>query len=341
MKLFQRILSNLTFFIIVMLLFLLFFQNKVSLPPSLQAVGRMHPLLLHLPIGLLVISFILWIGRKNIEATSFQKIFILVLHVTAFTAALTALMGFFLSREGGYDENILLKHKILGITTAALSYTLLLLYRSFPERNFAFGAMMALSTAAMIAGSHFGSNLTRGEGFVWQPLRNGNIEEEKITDTSSLFTAAIRPILRSKCFSCHNEKKAKGGLIMTTDEKILEGGKNGPVWISGDALNSHIIQKINLPEDEKKHMPPKGKPQLNQEQIDLLFAWIQSGADMKKTMKSYADGDTLKILAAKFIHLPKEESEKIYSFAAAPVSTIQKLRGPYCSVFPLSQKSPA
>ena len=49
---------------------------------------------------------------------------------------------------------------------------------------------------------------------------------------------------------------------MTTEEKILEGGKNGPIWKSGDALNSHIIENINLPEDEKKHMPPKGKPQV-------------------------------------------------------------------------------
>jgi uncharacterized membrane protein/mono/diheme cytochrome c family protein len=341
MKLFQRILSNLSFIIIVMLLFLLFFQNKVSLPPSLQAVGRMHPLLLHLPIGLLVISIILWIGKKNIEQASFQKIFILVLQVTAFTAALTALMGFFLSREGGYDENILLKHKVLGITTAILSYTLLLVYQSFPEKKFVFGTTITLSLVAMIIGSHFGSNLTHGEGFVWQPLKNEKDTEEKITDSSSLFIAAIRPILRSKCFSCHNEKKAKGGLIMTTEEKILEGGKKGPIWKSGDALNSHIIQKINLPEDEKKHMPPKGKPQLSQEQLDLLFVWIQSGADMKKTMKDYEDDDTVKILAAKFIHLPKAETEKTYSFAAAPTSTIQKLSGPFCSVFPLSQNSPA
>jgi hypothetical protein len=128
---------------------------------------------------------------------------------------------------------------------------------------------------------------------------------------------------------------------MTTEEKILEGGKNGPIWKSGDALNSHIIQNINLPEEEKKHMPPKGKPQLSQEEIDLLFTWIQSGADMKKTMKDYEDGDTVKILASKFIHLPKDEEERKYAFAPAPVSLIQKLSSPFCSVFPLSQNSPA
>lgn len=342
MKLFQRILSNLSFFIIVMLLFLLFFQNKVSLPPALQAVGRMHPLLLHLPIGLLVISFILWLGSRSIDARSFQNIFILVLQVTAFTAALTALMGFFLSREGGYDENILLKHKVLGIATAVLSYALLLIYKANPERKFVFGTIFTLSLAAMIVGSHFGSNLTHGEGFVFQPLqKEEEIREEKITDSSTLFIAAIRPILKSKCFSCHNERKAKGELILTSEEKILAGGKNGPIWKPGDALNSHIIQNINLPEDDKKHMPPKGKPQLSQEEIDLLFAWIQAGADLKKMLSEYTGDDTLKILASKFIHLPKEQAEKVYPFAAAPPSTVQKLSGPFCAVFPLSQNSPA
>lgn len=342
MKLFQRILSSLSFFIIVMLLFLLFFQSKVSLPPSMQAVGRMHPLLLHLPIGLLVISFILWIGKKNIEAESFQKIFVLVLQVTAFTASLTALMGFFLSREGGYDENILLKHKVLGIITAILSYALLVIYQSDPEKKFLFGTAVTLSLIVMVAGSHFGSTLTHGEGFVLQPLQGEEeIEEQKITDSSSLFAAAVRPILKSKCFSCHNERKAKGELIMTTEDKILAGGKNGPIWKSGDALNSHIIQNINLPEEDKKHMPPKGKPQLSQDETDFLFAWIQSGADMKRPLKSYSDDDTLKILASKFIRLPDEQVEKEYSFAAAPFSLLEKLSGAFCSVRPLSQHSPA
>jgi uncharacterized membrane protein/mono/diheme cytochrome c family protein len=342
MKLFQRILSNLSFFIIVMLLFLLFFQDKVSLPPLLQSIGRMHPLLLHLPIGLFIISFILWLGRRSIEEGSFEKIFILVLTVTAFTAALTALMGFFLSREGGYDESVLSKHKILGVLTAALAYILLLIYQANPQKKFLFGSSMIASLLVMIIGSHFGSTLTHGEGFVWQPLQGEEeIKEEKITDSSSLYAAAVRPILKSKCFSCHNEKKAKGGLIMTSEEKILAGGKNGPIWQSGDALNSHIIQNIYLPEDDKKHMPPKGKPQLTEQEISFLFAWIEAGADMRKPMKDYGEDDTLKILASAFIHLPKEESVKMYPFKTASFSLIQKLSSPFCAVFPLSENSPA
>jgi hypothetical protein len=129
---------------------------------------------------------------------------------------------------------------------------------------------------------------------------------------------------------------------MTTEEKLLAGGKNGPIFIAGDALNSHIIQKINLPEEEKKHMPPIGKPQLTTEEIQLLFRWIQSGADMQKRLYEFPETDSLKILASQFINLPKEESnERKYSFAAAPTTTIEKLSSPFCSVFPLSQNSPA
>jgi uncharacterized membrane protein/mono/diheme cytochrome c family protein len=342
MKLFQRILSGLSLVFLAMLLFLLFFQDKVSLSPALQSVGRMHPLLLHLPIGLLVISFILWIAERSIEKESFQKIFILVLQITVFTATLSALMGFFLSREGGYDTDILSKHKFLGVATAVLSFTLLWIYQSVPEKNFLFGTLMTASLVTLIIGSHFGASLTHGEGFVLQPIKGEeNIQEEKITDSSSLFAAAIRPIFKSKCFSCHNERKAKGELIMTTEELMLKGGKNGPIWNSGDALNSHIIQNINLPEDDKKHMPPKGKPQLTNEETALLFAWIESGADLKKKLLEYADDDTLKILASKFIDLPKQEEERVYPFTAASVSTIQKLNGPFCAVFPLSQNTPA
>jgi Leucine-rich repeat (LRR) protein len=147
--------------------------------------------------------------------------------------------------------------------------------------------------------------------------------------------------LKAKCFSCHNEKKSKGGLIMTTEEKILLGGKNGPVWKAGDAANSHLVQNINLPEEHKKHMPPKGKPQITKEEAGFLFLWIQSGADMKKKLGEYHDTDTIKTLAQKFISRPQKETEKIYPFAAAAASLIEKLNSPFCAVFPLAQNSPA
>ncbi len=35
-------------------------------------------------------------------------------------------------------------------------------------------------------------------------------------------------LLKSNCFSCHNDQKKKGGLVMTSRETFLKGGDNGP-----------------------------------------------------------------------------------------------------------------
>jgi hypothetical protein len=88
-------------------------------------------------------------------------------------------------------------------------------------------------------------------------------------------------------------------------------------------------------------MPPKGKPQITKDEADFLFLWIQSGADMKKTLADYSEADTIKILAQKFIRKPNQETEKKYPFTAAPTSVIKKLNSPFCAVFPLAQNSPA
>jgi hypothetical protein len=61
------------------------------------------------------------------------------------------------------------------------------------------------SLLAMVLASHFGATLTHGQGFVLQPLQQEKtLEEEIITDSSSLFAAAVKPVLKAKCFSCHN-----------------------------------------------------------------------------------------------------------------------------------------
>jgi hypothetical protein len=64
--------------------------------------------------------------------------------------------------------------------------------------------------------------------------------------------------------------------------------------MSGNALQSHLIERANLPLDDKKHMPPKGKTQLTPEEIAVLSAWINDGTDTKKTLKQLAVNSPIK-----------------------------------------------
>jgi len=87
--------------------------------------------------------------------------------------------------------------------------------------------------------------------------------------------AAAMRLLKSNCFSCHNEAKHKGGLVMTSREALLKGGESGdPVLVAGEPEKSGVITSLAAEADP--HMPPK--KQLTPAQIDVLTRWVKDGA---------------------------------------------------------------
>ncbi|MDX2038863.1 MAG: DUF1549 domain-containing protein [Isosphaeraceae bacterium] len=91
------------------------------------------------------------------------------------------------------------------------------------------------------------------------------------------FARDVEPILRSSCLSCHSRGKYKGGLSLESRQAMLEGGEGGPAIRAGHAGESLLIQLIEGREPERR-MPAKGKP-LGPEQVAVLRAWIDSGAE--------------------------------------------------------------
>ena len=89
----------------------------------------------------------------------------------------------------------------------------------------------------------------------------------------------IRPILEDRCCDCHGEEKAKGKLRLDSVIGILRGGESGePLLVRGDSAKSHLIKRVTA-ENSKEVMPPKGD-RLTDGQLELLRAWIDSGAHL-------------------------------------------------------------
>lgn len=81
-------------------------------------------------------------------------------------------------------------------------------------------------------------------------------------------------ILRDQCIGCHKPGKAKGGLLLTTYEKMMKGGDNGAVVVPGKGTGSALYKSAL--KDADPHMPPK--KQLADAEITALRAWIDDGA---------------------------------------------------------------
>ena len=88
------------------------------------------------------------------------------------------------------------------------------------------------------------------------------------------FHREVLPILRTNCFACHKPGKSKGGLDLTTHAALLQGGDEGQVIKSGDALASRLIETICGDEPE---MPKESEPLLPRE-IDMIKRWVEQGA---------------------------------------------------------------
>jgi hypothetical protein len=164
-----------------------------------------------------------------------------------------------------------------------------------------------------------------------------------VTDSTSLYDAAIYPVLQRKCTGCHNEKKAKGELIMTSLDKFIKGGEDGAPWTAYKPESSLMMKRVLLPEDNDDHMPPAGKPQLTRDEVELLHQWIQSGADTKTAWTLFGPLDTLRKIADPFIHqaMTLPASEQKYTFEPASEETIASLNTPFLTVSHLSRNEPA
>jgi cytochrome c553 len=91
---------------------------------------------------------------------------------------------------------------------------------------------------------------------------------------NEFFERKVRPIFAAHCTSCHDAKKAKGGLQLTSRAAALRGGDTGAAVVPGDPAQSLLVRVVRYENDLR--MPPKGK--LSADEIAALTAWVQAGA---------------------------------------------------------------
>ena len=88
----------------------------------------------------------------------------------------------------------------------------------------------------------------------------------------------VKPLLATKCFSCHGALKQQAGMRLDAASLIRKGGDNGPVIQPGKPELSPLFERVTS-SDVETRMPPHGEGEpLDAEQIAILRSWIKSGA---------------------------------------------------------------
>ena len=113
---------------------------------------------------------------------------------------------------------------------------------------------------------------------------------------------------------------------MTTIEGLKKGGKTGVFFLVKNASARLVVQRMHLPLEDKKHMPPKGKKQLTSDEQKLIEWWINSGAEFEKKVGDLERDEGIDEILKKYVQ--SEKSVFSLEVPKAPSGTIAELPRP-------------
>ena len=267
-------------------------------------IGHLHPVIVHLPIGFLLVAILMyWLSEAQRLVVS-ANLLRVVLWSGFFVALFSCITGFVLSQDGGYADDLVNQHMWSGIAVAAITGTwCLVLQRNRNSNRLQLSLSVALFMVIVITG-HLGGSLTHGEGFLTagfhDPVTTVAVRKP-LSDAHEaiVYRDIIHPMFQAKCISCHGGRRQKGGLRMDDEERLMKGGKDGPVLEAFRASESELFKRVNLPINDEHHMPPRDKPQVTEQEILLLNWWINAGLSFtKKTKEIQAPAPVQRVLLA-------------------------------------------
>ncbi|MCC6677590.1 MAG: PSD1 domain-containing protein [Phycisphaerales bacterium] len=261
--------------------------------------GKLHPLVVHFPIALLLCAAALEFLRLRRGSNRPGPAGLACIVLGAFSALAAAAMGWsgaITAGHTGTTAGVLEWHRWLGVATVVFAggaLVLAILARVFNGPRLLSAYRLLLVAAALVVGvtGHFGASLIYGPMYIadsWASTIGASASPIEAPESGAValvsatmpidFTRDIQPLLARRCYGCHAGEKPEAGLNLTTREAALRGGKSGlPAIVPGKSGDSRLVRLITHQEPGKL-MPPKGGA-LDEAQVALIRGWIDRGAD--------------------------------------------------------------
>jgi uncharacterized membrane protein/mono/diheme cytochrome c family protein len=270
----------------------------------IELIGRFHPIIVHLPIGIFVLVVVMD-GLTRFDKFAYLSASIrLILGIGIVSAILSLVTGYTLSLEESNNQDLVDNHQWTAIGTTALFTAYYFLRQKLMAKRLAHTYTLLLLLVMLAWTGHQGGSLTHGEGF----LTEGVLETQTTVETqlnikninqAVVYKDLVQYTLNQKCVQCHGAEKQKGKLRLDDLTGIKAVGKNGNLINTSNPADGELIKRILMDDIDEHHMPPKEKTQLTDAELVILQWWINAGASFDKSVSALApDAKVIKALAS-------------------------------------------
>jgi uncharacterized membrane protein len=271
-----------------------------------QFVGRLHPLLVHVPVALLVLVPAMELAGLRRDWAYLRSAAGWVLAVAAAATFAAAFDGWLLGWSGGYRGRDVTRHLWGGVMLAAVCAAAARARFGGSTRGprLAYPFLLAATLGLMVWTADGGGAITRGDGYLTDKmpprLRSllGLPAEPARTEGSlpavpravragpgsadpsnpAFYQVHVAPLFARSCVSCHRAEKHKGGLRLDSFEQLMRGGEDGKVVAPDKPGSSDLVRRLRLPPSDDDSMPSDGEKPFTQEEIQMIEHWIAAGA---------------------------------------------------------------
>jgi uncharacterized membrane protein len=249
----------------------------------LQFVGRFHPALLHLPIGLIVLVPVLEIAGSGRPALRDAAAF--VLRAAVAVSLPTLILGYMLAYGAGDTGTTVNRHMWGGIALCICLMLCILLRPTWAEggQQWIYPSLLIATLLILTWTGHEGGSITHGGDYLTRYMPRGlrkflPAPSPDEVSSDSFYAQRISPVLEAKCVVCHGSGTEKGGLRLDSYGNTMRGGKDGAVVVAGKPEASMLLARVTLMPGDLHFMPAEGRTPLTADEISWIRGWIKAGA---------------------------------------------------------------
>lgn len=276
-------------------------------------IGRFHPILLHMPVGILgVLCLFELICSTRRGEKKFGEASLLMLILGAAGALLAVFAGIMLSREGGYVGGNFSLHQTMGVlgtagVLIALVIRLMGMGRGSMELLNAYRAVYFVSFGIMGLGAHFGGNMSHGNKFLTEHAPEW-IKAPMVSMEKFLlgFVEKPKPEKIEATAEVKSEVKpeVKGEVKTEVKGEPMNPGATPPPAPGGDGklVFEHVILPVLTAKCNKCHSEEKSKGELRMDTYEMAMKGGENG-------NNFVAGKLAESLSITRITLPLDDAD--------------------------------